>query len=131
MKINNSKLTIVMLLLSIMIISQTVVAVTVEEVSAPYEVVGAINATGVPYIAVDSLTGDVYVTGSSGTADWSVYTTIKYEQVLVSVEEETAPLPKSFSTAAAAPLSNVPTTRPPLGAYSWRKNRPLIREPRT
>jgi len=55
MKINNSKL-IIVILLSIMIISQTVAAVTVEEVSAPYEVVGAINATGVPYISVNSLT---------------------------------------------------------------------------
>ena len=55
MKINNSKLTIVMLL-SIMIITQTVAAVTVEEVSAPYEVIGAINATGAPYISVNPTT---------------------------------------------------------------------------
>ncbi|MCG7849485.1 MAG: hypothetical protein MIO93_09955 [ANME-2 cluster archaeon] len=56
MKMNDLKFKIVLLTIFILLITQTTSATNVEEVSAPYEVIGAINATDVPYISVNSMT---------------------------------------------------------------------------
>ena len=46
-------------------------------------------------LAVDG-SGNVYVTGCSEGDNWSIYTTIKYEQRPVSVAERNRPLPQSY-----------------------------------
>ena len=79
-----------------------------EQWVARYDGPGNYN-DGANAIAID-VYGNVYVTGTCKSLYWSIYTTIKYTQTPVSVDEKDIVIPKSFSLNQNYPNPFNPST---------------------